>query len=218
VLLLINNEADLSLAELRLAEWVGWSPAQPGVALLNIEVPNRGYTRQIDALIWTPQRCIAVEVKGFHTRQDGELVVAPNGPWRMADGAVADIYGNDRGHNPMNQVRANTLASKNWIIDETGRGCFVHGLVLVMLLPGQNVPSLRATSIPPMTDIIIEDFDVFRYYLHKPAASEPVVWTSERVGDIIDALGLPDLYSSRRQLATALGETANYVDLSDSPF
>jgi hypothetical protein len=129
-------------------------------------------TRQIDALIWTPQRCIAVEVKGFHTRQDGVLVVAPHGPWRMDDGEIADIYGNDRSHNPINQIRANTLAAKNWIIGETGRGCFIHGPVLVMLLNGQNVPSLRAPSVPQMIDIVVEDFDVFRYYLDKPACGD----------------------------------------------
>ncbi|MET8871019.1 hypothetical protein [Nocardia sp. NPDC004604] len=62
-----------------------------------------------------------MEVKGFRSRQDGMLVVPPNGPWRMDDGQVADIYGNDIDHNPINQVRANTLAAKNWIGEATGR-------------------------------------------------------------------------------------------------
>ncbi|MGF6897277.1 hypothetical protein ABIA39_007648 [Nocardia sp. GAS34] len=46
-------------------------------------------------------------------------MVAPSGLWRMDDGRIADIYDNERSHNPINQVRANTLAAKNWIIGET---------------------------------------------------------------------------------------------------
>lgn len=221
MLLLINDGSELSPAEERLAEWVQWSPAQPGVALLNVEVPDRDYSRQLDALIWTPQRCIAVEVKGFRTRQDGVLVVPPNGPWRMDDGRIADIYGNDVDHNPMNQVRSNTLAAKNWIGETTGRRFYIHGLVLVMLLPGQDVPALQAVNTPNLTDIVVEDFDVFRYYLHLDA-NDPTLWTADLVDDVIARLGLSGLYGDDRdQLAVALGEITacrSYNDTSNSPF
>ncbi|GAB2558207.1 hypothetical protein [Nocardia heshunensis] len=104
------------------------------------------------------------------------------------------------------QARTNALAVKNWIIGQTGRQCFVHSLAMVMLRPHQDVPSLRAPHTPNMIDIIVEDFDVFRYYLHRSAA-DPVVWTGEQVADVIDRLGLSHLYASRTILAVALGET-----------
>jgi hypothetical protein len=148
VLLLVNEDVELSPAEQRFAEWIQWSPAQRGVALLNVDVPAKGRPRQLDAVIWTQQRCIVIEVKGFRTRQDGTLVVPPNGPWLMSDGQVADIYGNGYDHNPIKQVRTNTLAMKNWASQVTHRGCFVYGLVLVMLLPGQDVPALDTHAHP----------------------------------------------------------------------
>ncbi|WP_198037074.1 nuclease-related domain-containing protein [Nocardia sp. BMG51109] len=207
MLLLINNPSSLSPAEERLAEWITWSPAQPGVALLNIQVPDRGSSRQLDALIWSPQRCVAVEVKGFRTRQDGALVVPPNGPWLMDDGRTADIYGNDDTHDPTSQVRDSTMAAKHWVEKATGLRSLIHGLVLVMLLPDQDVPSLDAPQRPPKTDIIIEDFDVFRYYFHRISHEEPA-WTSTRIARVVDSLGLAHLYGGHPDaLAAALGET-----------
>nr|WP_246461918.1 nuclease-related domain-containing protein [Nocardia transvalensis] len=208
-MLLINEGAELSPAEQRFAEWVEWSPAQPGVVLLNVDVPNRGFTRQIDALIWTRQRCIVVEVKGFRSRQDGTLVVPPNGPWQMSDGRVADIYGNTYDHNPITQVRANALAMKNWATQITRRRRFVYGLVLVMLRPDQDVPSLDAQVRPEKIDIVVEDFDVFRYYLHR-LADHSVQWTAAQVDTLITRLGLAHLYGGRRDIiATALEEPAH---------
>ncbi|MEV6386818.1 nuclease-related domain-containing protein [Nocardia xishanensis] len=210
MLLLVNEDVELSPAEQRFAEWIQWSPARPGVALLNVDVPAKGRTRQLDAVIWTQQRCIVIEVKGFRTRQDGTLVVPPNGPWLMSDGRVADIYGNGSDHNPIKQVRTNTLAMKNWASQVTHRSCFIYGLVLVMLLPGQDVPALDTHAHPEKTDIIIEDFDVFRYYLHR-LNEHKVQWTADQVDTLIQRLGLADLYGgSRDVIATALGEPSYY--------
>ncbi|MQY28365.1 nuclease-related domain-containing protein [Nocardia aurantia] len=207
MLLLIDNESALSTAEERFAEWIRWSPAQPGVVLMNVRIPDRGNgTRQLDALIWTPQRCIAVEVKGFHSRQDGVLVVPPNGPWHMADGRPAALHGNGDGHNPLDQVHTNTMTTKNWLEKTTGTRCAVHGLVLVLLLPDQDIPGLDAPRRPPMTDIIIEDFDVFRYYLDR-VSDQPIEWTSDRIAPLLDALGLHHLHAADpTALAEAMGE------------
>ncbi|MCX4092323.1 nuclease-related domain-containing protein [Nocardia sp. alder85J] len=208
MLLLLNNESALSTTEQRFAEWIRWSPDQPGVVLMNVQIPDRAHrTRQLDALIWTPQRCITLELKGFRTRQDGVLRVPPNGPWRMADGRPAALYGNDDDHNPMDQVHANTMATKNWLEQTTGVRCAVHGLILVLLLPGQDVPGLDAPQRPPMTDIIVEDFDVFRYYLDR-VSDQPIDWTSDRIAPLIDTLGLRHLYGPHTDLATAMGEPA----------
>lgn len=206
MLLLTNGQAELSPAEQRFAEWVQWSPAQSGVVLLNVDVPYRGRTRQIDALIWTQQRCIVVEVKGFRRRQDGTLIVPPNGPWLMSDGQIADIYGNSVNHNPITQVRSNTLAMKNWAGQITRRNRFVYGLVLVMLLPGQDVPSLDVAAHPEKTDIIVEDFDVFRYYLHR-LRDHQIQWSADTVDTLINRLGLAHLYNyDRRVIADALDD------------
>ncbi|WP_169811626.1 nuclease-related domain-containing protein [Nocardia shimofusensis] len=209
MLLVVNRDSELSSAEARFAEWVRWSPAQPGVVVLNVNVPHRGRSRQLDALIWTRQRCIAVEIKGFRSQQHGTVVVPPNGPWLMDDGRIADIYGNTYDHDPLSQVRTNALAMKNWATRATHRRCFVYGLVVVMLLPGQHVPSLEAHAHPEKTDIIIEDFDVFRYYLHR-LENQKVQWNAEQVHTLLTRLGVAHLYGGRQDLiAAALGEPAN---------
>ncbi|WP_196812112.1 nuclease-related domain-containing protein [Nocardia sp. CNY236] len=195
----------MSPTELRFADWIRWSPAQPGVALLNVDVPSRGRTRQLDAVIWTRQRCIVIDLKGFRSPQNGTLVVPPNGPWHMDDGRVADIYGNDDHHNPMAQVQTNCLATKDWASQVIGRKRFVYGLVLVMLLPGQDVPFLDADAHPDMTDIIIEDFDVFRYYLHR-LGTYRAQWTADEVDSLLTRLGVEHLYADRTVIAEALEE------------
>lgn len=207
MLLLVNQDSELSPAEERFAEWVRWSPAQPGVALLNVNVPHRGRNRQLDALIFTRQRCIAVEIKGFRSLQRGTLVVPSNGPWLMDDGRVADIYGNYNGHNPVSQVRTNSMAMKNWTYSVTQRPCFVWGLVVVMLLPDQDVPALQVDSHPEKIDIVVEDFDVFRYYLHR-LEKQKVQWDAERVHTLLTRLGVAHLYDGRREtIDAALGAT-----------
>lgn len=209
MLLLVNQDSELSPAEERFAEWVRWSPGQPGVVLLNVNVPHRGRSRQLDALIFTRQRCIAVEIKGFRSLQHGTLVVPSNGPWLMDDGRVADIYGNYRDHNPVSQVRTNSMAMKNWTTSVTRRSCFVWGLVVVMLLPGQDVPSLQVDSHPEKIDILVEDFDVFRYYLHRLDVQK-VQWDSGRVHTLLARLGVAHLYDGRREtIADALGEPSH---------
>ncbi|KZM75553.1 hypothetical protein [Nocardia terpenica] len=70
-----------------------------------------------------------------------------------------------------------------------------------------------------MINIIVEDFDVFRYYLHRTAA-DLVVWTGDQIADAIDSLGLSHLYPSHAALAAALGEPPrprSYFD-PDTPF
>ncbi|ATL69874.1 hypothetical protein [Nocardia terpenica] len=69
-----------------------------------------------------------------------------------------------------------------------------------------------------MINIIVEEFDVFRYYLHRTAA-DLVVWTGDQIADVIDSLGLSHLYPSHAALAAALGapRPRSYFD-PDTPF
>ncbi|MGW5513292.1 hypothetical protein [Nocardia africana] len=60
-----------------------------------------------------------------------------------------------------------------------------------MLLPGQHVPSLEVAAHPEKTDIIVEDFDVFRYYLHRLREHQ------------INRLGLAHLYNYDRGVIAA---------------
>ncbi|WP_196814659.1 NERD domain-containing protein [Nocardia sp. BMG111209] len=209
MLLLIDDASALSTAEERFAEWIRWSPEQPGVVLMNLRIPDRDRnTRRLDALIWTPQRCIAVAIKGFHTSQDGVLVVPPDGPWHMADGQPAALPGNEDGDDPMDRMHADITATENWLEQTTGAPAAVHGLILVLLLPGQDVPGLDAPRPAPMTDIIVEDFDVFRYYLDR-VSDQPVEWTSDHIAPLLDSLDLHHLYAAD---PTALAEAmAEYV-------
>ncbi|WP_067833720.1 hypothetical protein [Nocardia lijiangensis] len=75
-------------------------------------------------------------------------------------------------------------------------------------------------DLPRDTTVVVEDFDVFRYYLDRFSHDE-VRWRSDQVAAAIDELGLSDLYNGRHQLARALGEIrrhSTHHTITDGPF
>ncbi|MEU4522959.1 hypothetical protein AB0F52_30150 [Amycolatopsis sp. NPDC024027] len=52
--------------------------------LLNVNIPGKTRTRQVDWLLFLPARPAVLEVKGFTTPHSGLPVIPPNGPLRAA--------------------------------------------------------------------------------------------------------------------------------------
>src|SRR5699024_9823455 len=118
-----------------------WGPGAyhlPRLALVNVNVPDKNTTRQVDALLFTPTGLIVIEIKGFTRPQAGTLTVPANGPWRVDDEPAA-LHTHATG-NPGEQVKAGVYAAKTALagIDEGG-GTFVTGLVVLTRLPGQQL-------------------------------------------------------------------------------
>ncbi|MGW5452830.1 hypothetical protein, partial [Nocardia sp. NPDC003979] len=65
---------------------------------------------------------------------------------------------------------------------------------------------------PEKTDIIVEDFDVFRYYLHR-LDDQKVQWDADRIHTLLTRLGIAHRYDDRREtIAAALGEPVHPAD------
>ncbi|MBE1580412.1 NERD domain-containing protein [Amycolatopsis roodepoortensis] len=112
-----------------LSSWTG-EYHLPGLALVNVNVPEKTAVRQVDGLIFTPAGLIVLEVKGFVRPQPGTLTVPPNGPWTVDDepAAVHTLTG----LTPGDQVKAGVYAAKAALAGIGGAdGTFVTGLVVL---------------------------------------------------------------------------------------
>lgn len=89
MLVKVDDRAELSAAEQEFVECLRQLPSA-GLAIVDLRVGTRRGTRQIGAVIWTPQGILVVEVIGFRGKQSGVLAVSTEHPWRVGD-AVADL-------------------------------------------------------------------------------------------------------------------------------
>lgn len=217
MLLLVDNVSGLSRAKRRVAQWIAWNPEQPGIALLDVHIPDRNRTRRLDGLIWTPQRCVSLTVKDFRSRQNGTLILPPAGPWRMSNGRKADIHGNTILCDPLTRMRINTAVAKTWLERATGTRCPIHELLLIKTTHGQIITAVEAPALPPRTDVMIADFDLFQGYFQRFAELRPR-WSAARIATVIDSLGLSYLYDGDEDaLAEALDETSSSAKIFSFP-
>lgn len=91
-----------------------------GVAVIGYTVSQGEQEREVDALIFTPVRAVALEVKApmMATPREGELVPYANAPWTIG-GAQAQFYG---GPNPIGQAKTAAQLFANFLrerMDET---------------------------------------------------------------------------------------------------
>uniref|UniRef100_UPI003F4907D4 NERD domain-containing protein n=1 Tax=Amycolatopsis sp. CA-293810 TaxID=3239926 RepID=UPI003F4907D4 len=113
-----------------LSSWTG-KYHLPGLALVNVNVPEKTAVRQVDGLIFTPAGLMVLEVKGFVRPQPGVLTVPPNGPWTV-DGEPAAVH-TLTGLTPGDQVKAGVYAAKAALADVNGaKDSFVTGLVVLV--------------------------------------------------------------------------------------
>lgn len=104
-----------------------------GVAVLNFVVGRGSGSREVDALVVTPEGCVVVEVKG--TSKVGEVTFSDNWPWQV-DGAV-ERFGLKTG-NPATQASLNAKLTKAVLARKTNPG-FVEAVVALDGPPGFGV-------------------------------------------------------------------------------
>uniref|UniRef100_UPI003F493E16 nuclease-related domain-containing protein n=1 Tax=Amycolatopsis sp. CA-082387 TaxID=3239918 RepID=UPI003F493E16 len=184
-----------------LATWAhGTDHAIDGLAMLNINIPDKSTTRQVDGLLFLPTGLAVLEVKGFTAPQIGTLMIPPNGPW-LVDGQPAAIHALAGLPNPGEQVKAAVYAAKSVFAGIPGGGdSFIRGLVV--LAPTSKL------ELPPGKDLVGNGIDValaqhnsLRQVLHRYRAQAPA-WTVDGVLAACDALALAELAPRRAELLT----------------
>lgn len=119
-------------------------PCIAGLALFGVTVPRRRRFRGTDVhlLVWTPHRCIVVQIYGLASVQHGELDIRSNGRWFVGE-RPADLQLPKSVVNPLVQARRHTLDVQALF----ERHDLPHQLeTLVVLVPKT---SSRITGHPP---------------------------------------------------------------------
>jgi len=180
-----------------LRTWTGkWH--LPGVALVNVNLPDRKTTRQVDALVFTPHGLLVVEVKGFTRAQPGKLVVPPNGPWTV-DEAPAAIY-HLTALNPGEQVKAGVYAAKKAFAEIDGGGAaFVTGLVVLVPI-GKGLVLGDTGNAGVGIRVVLGTQRELRKAVHRHGRGRRPVWSASGVLDACEALALTHLAPGLEEL------------------
>ncbi|MEV6874223.1 nuclease-related domain-containing protein [Amycolatopsis sp. NPDC051128] len=200
-----TNAHGLSGAEAKvhdlLAGWAhGTSHAIDGLALLNVNIPDKATTRQVDGLLFLPTGLAVLEVKGFTAPQSGRLVIPPNGPWLVGNESAA-IHALAGLPNPGEQVKAGVYAAKRVFAGIPGGGDgFIRGLVVLVATGAIELPPGKELGGRGI-DVALADPTSLRRVLHRYRAQSPV-WTADGVLAACAALALTELAPSRAELRT----------------
>lgn len=177
-----------------------WGPGLyhlPGLTLVNVNVPDKATTRQVDALLFTPSGLIVVEVKGFTRPQAGQLTVPPNGPW-LVDGDTAAVH-TLAGANPGEQCKAGVYAAKAAFAKIDGGGdAFVVGLVVLVTRDRQLTlgdTSRAGTGI----HVALGTNRNLRRLMHRQNERR-TCWSADGVRAACDALALAPLAPAHSEL------------------
>ncbi|MFI2233348.1 nuclease-related domain-containing protein [Nocardia testacea] len=103
MLVKVDDRAELSAAEKEFVECLRQLPTT-GLAIVDLRIGTQRGTRQIGAVIWTPQGVLVIEVVGFRSRQSGVLTVSQDRPWRVGE-TTADLA-LEFGVNPIRQLES----------------------------------------------------------------------------------------------------------------
>ena|GEM_PF-2837576 len=177
-----------------------WGPGQyhvPGLAVVNVNVPEKSGARQVDALLFVPEGLVVVEVKGFTRPQSGTLSVPVNGPW-LVDGQPAAVH-TLAGSNPGEQVKGGVYAAKAAVAGIEGGGdTFVTGLVVVM-------PRTRELTVGDTRHagtgirVVVGSNTKLRRFMHQHRNRRPC-WTADGVRAACRELSLTGLAPGRDEL------------------
>ncbi|MEV6320864.1 nuclease-related domain-containing protein [Nocardia sp. NPDC051787] len=178
-------------AERALIDWLRtWKdPESPhGVATITCSLFHKDRLHPFDAVIWTPTSCVIIEVDALMARQDGVLEVPLNGPWTI-NGEPAAMESRDR-RTPLERSREHTFAMQEWLAARGLGQRVVHGVALVVTLPGAQLRLEQAWADPSFDVIIGDDPSRLRHYFDALAAEEKFLWTANDVAIAFRGLGI----------------------------
>ncbi|MEU2034386.1 nuclease-related domain-containing protein [Nocardia amamiensis] len=178
-------------AERALIDWLRtWKdPESPhGVATITCSLFHKDRLHPFDAVIWTPTSCVVIEADALVARQDGVLEVPLNGPWTI-NGEPAAMESRDR-RTPLEKSREHTFALQEWLAARGLGQRVVHGVALVVPLPGAQLRLEQAWADPSFDVIIGDDPSRLRHYFDALAAEEKFLWTANDVAIAFRGLGI----------------------------
>ncbi len=190
MLVRVQNAAGTN-AERALIDWLRtWKdPDSPhGVATITCGLFHKDRLHQFDAVIWTPTSCVIIEVDALVARQDGVLQVPLNGPWTINGEPVA-LESRDR-RTPLEKSREHTFALQEWLAARGLGQRVVHGVALVVPLPGAALRLEQAWADPSFDVIIGDDPNRLRHYFDALATEENFLWTANDVAIAFRGLGI----------------------------
>ncbi len=190
MLVRVQNAAGTN-AERALIDWLRtWKdPESPhGVATITCSLFHKDRLHPFDAVIWTPTSCVIIEVDALVARQDGVLEVPLNGPWTI-NGEPAAMESRDR-RTPLEKSREHTFALQEWLAARGLGQRVVHGVALVVPLPGAQLRLEQAWGDPSFDVIIGDDPSRLRHYFDALAAEEKFLWTANDVAVAFRGLGI----------------------------
>lgn len=179
MLVKVDDRAELSATEREFVECLRQLPST-GLAIVDLRIGTQRGTRQIGAVIWTPQGVLVAEVLGFRSRQSGLLTVSMERPWRVGD-TVADLeleLGADPVRRLESAVREVELTFERASYDP-GQLC---GVVVLVPRPGAVLRPARETLRPGL-DVVVgsaAEPTELRIFLENFAPGPPR-WTLGRV-------------------------------------
>ncbi|WP_328388913.1 nuclease-related domain-containing protein [Nocardia sp. NBC_00416] len=179
MLVKVDDRAELCAAEQEFVTCLRQLPTT-GLAVVDLRIGTQRGTRQIGAVIWTPQGVLVIEVVGFRSRQSGVLVVSQDQQWRVGD-LAADLE-LEFGVNPVRRletaVQEVRLTFERADYDP-GQLCGAVALVPMrgaVLRPGRE-------TLRPGLDVVVGnavEFTELRIFLENFAPGPPR-WTLGRV-------------------------------------
>ncbi|MGW0007492.1 nuclease-related domain-containing protein [Nocardia grenadensis] len=179
MLVKVDDRAELSAAEMEFVQCLRQLPTT-GLAIVDLRIGTQRGTRQVGAVIWTPQGVLVIEVVGFRSRQSGVLTVSRDRPWQV--GAVAADLELAFGVNPIRQlesaVREVELTFERATYDP-GQLC---GAVALVPMRGVTLRPGRETLRPGL-DVVVGnavEYTELRIFLENFAPGPPR-WTLGRV-------------------------------------
>lgn len=211
--MLVVTEGTLaSGAERAVREHLATLQEVPALAVFDVRATKKPGepSRQIDALIWTPRTCVAVEIKGFKSRQNGALIAPANGRWTI-DGAHVDLHTGENS-TPFKQIENATLAVKGHLARRTNSTPWVDGLVCLVPLPDTQI-TIAEQEPPPGTRAVIadaaDDWRDLDAVLTNFATTKPTRWSAADVERALRALNIAGDIDAHTLLAHGFPATAD---------
>ncbi|MEU1546612.1 NERD domain-containing protein [Nocardia sp. NPDC005745] len=190
MLVRVQNAAGTN-AERALIDWLRtWkdSASPHGVATITCSLFHKDRLHQFDAVIWTPTSCVVIEADALVARQDGVLEVPLNGPWSIGGEPIA-TESRDR-RTPLDKSREHTFALQEWLAARGLGQRVVHGVALLVTLPGAQLQLEQRWADPSFDVIIGDDPGRLRHYFDALAAEEKHLWTANDVAVAFRGLGI----------------------------
>ncbi|WP_063019916.1 nuclease-related domain-containing protein [Nocardia niwae] len=190
MLVRVQNAAGTN-AERALIDWLRtWkdSSSPHGVATITCSLFHKDRLHQFDAVIWTPTSCVVIEADALVARQDGVLEVPLNGEWTINGEPVA-TESRDR-RTPLDKSREHTFALQEWLAARGLGQRVVHGVALLVPLPGAQLQLEQRWADPSFDVIIGDDPGRLRHYFDALAVQEKFLWTANDVATAFRGLGI----------------------------